>query len=139
MSENLESMIREEVRRAAASLDSVKPRWWEHVDVATLDFSSNEHCLLGQVFANDVRDWAKTGFDVACGTTNLVTTWPGAFVGTGLGTGHAIRRAAWAREILVRKSVRWVDVTYESWPHWGFTPHKRSLWARIVDKLRRNR
>lgn len=42
------------VEDGAAWLDSVKPNWYLEVNIQSLDISSGEQCICGQVFMNEV-------------------------------------------------------------------------------------
>lgn len=57
--------LRERIERGAAWLDEVRPDWREHINLATLELSSGYHCVLGQVFNDEVEDPDGDGFDYA--------------------------------------------------------------------------
>jgi hypothetical protein len=78
-----------EVHVAAAILDRVKPGWRDRIDPSTLDLTSNDLCVLGQLYGHYRRGLVSLRDDLvdAAGCTAFFER-PGI-------------RAAWLREIYV--------------------------------------
>lgn len=93
-----QSVISQAAARGATKLDEMKPGWTNRVDERTLDMTSPERCVLGQVFGSysygleqlGLRNRIAYGFDL----NDLDFIFP--FAWTRL-------RQAWKREIRARR------------------------------------
>lgn len=64
------------VNRGAQWLDSVKPGWWELIDIDSLNLWSTSDCVLGQVFASEADQRGVTDGYCMVFDEDFMSSWP---------------------------------------------------------------